>query len=204
MCYALQVDLAMFQGQYDQARVYIEQLRAIGQKTGKKAFLVYMHWSQAYLARVQGNTQQARQHAQECLKIAQEASNPNWILEAINELGQIALQQDDLELAGTLLRECLPIVHNMHNLVRFPYVIMGLAGLASRLQANERVARLFGVLDHYCRGLAYALAPIERTQFEADQEAARAALGEARFRQSFEAGREMSVEQALAYAEKSD
>jgi thioesterase domain-containing protein len=87
----------------------------------------------------------------------------------------------------------------------FPDVILGLAGLAARLEENERAARLFGVLDHYRRGWVYAVAPLERAQFEANREAARAALGEARFGQLFTAGQEMFVEQTIAYAlERSD
>ena len=71
------------------------------------------------------------------------------------------------------------------------------AGVSSR---PERAATLFGTAVRMREEIGSRLSPAERVAYEHDHAAARALTDEAVFKAALEAGRAMTIEQAIAYA----
>ena len=207
-CLMRKCDLALAQGDYAQALKNNEEVLAFFQKTSDPRGFAIAVSQKAKLARLQGDTSQAVQLAQDRLRIGRENGFAAVMLMALEELGKLALLDNDLLKAGALFQEScnyIKITRPMSRTVLIynqpdPLLFASLASLAVRKQEMERAARLFGMAEHRCRGLANILAPVDRAQYTADLAAARDALGEAHFEQLFQEGKAMTLDQTIDYA----
>ena len=165
------------------------------QATGKMRASVYIR---ARIARLTGDTVLARQLAEE-LGIIDDTSINAKVLGAV-ELGHLELQKGDPEQARASIRDGLHIYLNANERMITSYLFDALALLAARQKQMEHAARLFG--SRWCRGHAHLLSPVERAWREADWAAMQADLGEARFAELYEQGRQMSYDQTIKLAQE--
>jgi len=80
------------------------------------------------------------------------------------------------------------------------YCFEGLAAVLAFTGQPEAAAQLLGAAEALREGLGVELAPAERETHEETAAAIRSALGEEQFSAAWRRGRELSLEQAIAYA----
>jgi hypothetical protein len=76
----------------------------------------------------------------------------------------------------------------------------GLAAVAVAQAQPERAARLFGAAEGLREAMGAPLPPSDRAEYDRDVAAARTALGEEAFAAAWQAGRAMSLDDAVAFA----
>jgi DNA-binding NarL/FixJ family response regulator len=81
-------------------------------------------------------------------------------------------------------------------------VLEGLAGAAATQGLAEHGARLFGATEALRESLGWPLPPISRADYDREIAAVRAQLEEATFAAAWAAGRALSLDQAIAEAER--
>jgi hypothetical protein len=189
--------IAFAQGRYDQVVEFNDEAFRIEQKIGNPIIFTKVSYIRARLAHIHGDALLARQHAEEGVNVEGELGFE--LVLALLELSHVALQDGDLERAGTLCRESLQVLITNQAIGEMGWVLDGFAVLAVREGKLERAARLFGT--RLWRWIANTLSPIERSWREADFVEITAALGEERFAALREEGYGMSFMQVLSLAQ---
>jgi DNA-binding NarL/FixJ family response regulator len=78
--------------------------------------------------------------------------------------------------------------------------LAGMAGVAAAQGQAERSTRLFGAAEALFEAMGQVVEPGDRTEYDRNAAVARAQLGDHAFAAAWEAGRAMTIEQAIAEA----
>ena len=193
-------ELAMVQGNYTEAihiaEAAISIYRALNNLNmihGPLEMLQQISWSQ-------GNYAGSLQYAQENI-----ASYMNeWSEFSIYlYLGRAAISQGDLTQAEVYLRRAI-LPDYWRNLTVYWWSlltpqVLGWIALYRKQKKYPSCARLIGAVDTIYRQITPGLIPRERSEYEDDCAAARAALGEEAFAAALAEGCALTLEQALAW-----
>jgi predicted ATPase/DNA-binding CsgD family transcriptional regulator len=215
--------LAMVEGDAERPMPLIEESLAIYRALGDRWWTVEALSFLGGLAVMRGDYPRARALHEESLAVARETANLNNVTTALRNLGHLALRRGDDDQAAAYYTESLRLctgteasaVVDSHerpevgttvpSALLLPGVITecldGLARVACARGAYEQAARLFGATEASLENLGGQL-PFWSDVAEHDRyvEAARAALGDARFAAAREQGRAMTLEQGADYA----
>jgi predicted ATPase/DNA-binding SARP family transcriptional activator len=114
--------------------------------------------------------------------------------------GFAALSQDQHDRAIELLRQALRRLAELEFRDVIGYCFEGLAAVLAFTKRPEEAARLLGAAEALRESLGVGLAPAEQTTHDETVEAVRGALDEERFTGAWRQGREMPLDDAIAYA----
>jgi hypothetical protein len=115
-------------------------------------------------------------------------------------VGLVALDQREYTRAEHALTESLRLGWQANMVWLAATHLDGIAGVAGGRGQMDRAARLFGAADALRSRIGTPIRLANRFRYEKDVAAIRAALGEAWFTASWNEGRAMTVDQAIAYA----
>lgn len=152
------------------------------------------------LAIAAGDLQQARAHLEAALEPAQGRGNRRSVAAVTAGLARLARAEGDLLRSASLHCEALDLYRQVGALPSVAHGLEELAGLASRLAAPERAARLFGAAESLRASHGYARPPVWQSGYDGDVGAARDALGGARLDELRAEGSRTSVAEAVLYA----
>ena len=119
---------------------------------------------------------------------------------ALVNQGFAALSQKQYEGAIELLRQALRRLAELEFRDVIGYCFEGLAAVLAFTKRPEEAARLLGAAEALRESLGVGLAPAEQTTHDETVEAVRAALAEDRFATAWRHGRELPLDDAVAYA----
>ncbi len=147
----------------------------------------------------EGDYEQARAYLEESLSLAGESGSGEycWILA---KLGYVALRQGDPARARSLFIETQRRFQEIGSKIGVTYSLEGLASLAVAQEKPEQARRLFAWADAMREKLENPRWPTEQVVVEHDLARIQAQLDEAAFAAAYDAGRAMTLEQAVAYA----
>src|SRR5262249_38599519 len=134
----------------------------------------------------------------EALAVARTIGDGGDVAAHIGALGHLAWRRGDHARARVLLREALG--HAIETGSRIWLCLFRLGLLAIAEGSAARGTRLFGANDSFPRKRPGASDPDELADLQRCLAAARAALGDAAFAQTWAEGQAMTREQAVAYA----
>jgi hypothetical protein len=127
------------------------------------------------------------------------------IAEALTNLGYIALRLADYATARALLQESLTLSHTIGNKVHAISNLNVLAGVAvAHREDAQKASQLAGAMEGLREALGVMLEPIQRGVYEHTIAAGKAILGEEGFIANFEAGRRLSLDEAVQLALEED
>lgn len=181
----------------ERARAFAEEGLAGYRRLGIEEGVAYALQVLAGAALLVGDRERAQALAEESLGLARKTGDPRRAAEALRVLAEAALDAGDDEAARAHYAEGLLTLRTLGELP--PVIAACLEGLAA-LSAPERAARLLGAAAALREAIGAPLPPEERAGEAATREAARGALGEAAFREAFDAGRALTWEKAAAHA----
>jgi predicted ATPase/DNA-binding SARP family transcriptional activator len=119
---------------------------------------------------------------------------------ALVNQGFAALSQKQHDRAIELLRQALRRLAELEFRDVIGYCFEGLAAVLAFTKRAEEAARLLGAAEALRESLGVGLAPAEQTTHDETVEAVRGALDEERFTGAWRQGREMPLDDAIAYA----
>jgi predicted ATPase/DNA-binding SARP family transcriptional activator len=119
---------------------------------------------------------------------------------ALVNQGFAALSQKEHDRAIELLRQALRRLAELEFRDVIGYCFEGLAAVLAFTERPEEAAQLLGAAEALRESLGVALAPAEQTTHDETVEAVRSSLNEDRFGAAWLRGREMPLEEAIAYA----
>jgi predicted ATPase/DNA-binding XRE family transcriptional regulator len=121
----------------------------------------------------------------------------NWMR---GNVGWVALIAHDDALARSALAESLAVAWDLGDAWWVGWCLMGAGGLATRQDAHDQAARLFGASEALRRTGMHPLLPAVQAKYNGLADACRTAMGDAAWSAEFEAGMRMPLTEAVAAA----
>ena len=195
--------LAWRQKDYDLARQHCEASLAIHRELGNRRGILFVLNILGTVASDQGDGAASRSYYEESLEIARAEGSPFGIYHALYNLGCLHFGAQEYHTAGVIWRECLAITveHTMTGSIL--WMLVALAELIAVTDSPLDAARIWGHLERMVKETDGDLAVRFREALASDVPTARAALGDdAAFDAAWQEGRALSVEQAIALAQR--
>ncbi|HET7641501.1 MAG TPA: tetratricopeptide repeat protein, partial [Ktedonobacteraceae bacterium] len=150
----------------------------------------------------QGDLRSARSHLEEALALRREIGDGWGIAWGLFSLSWVAFDESNYAAAKALIVECLAIIREEDDKEFMAGGLEALAGVIS-VQGNPTwAARLWGAADTLRKAVGAPIAPVNRARYENLVAAARMQVSWDIFRENWEAGRKMSIDQLLALVEQ--
>jgi non-specific serine/threonine protein kinase len=191
-------NVAHWRGEYRASIAVFEECLALSRRAGLPHLICWAlyHLSETY--RVLGQLDAAARYHDACLRLAERHDFRRPRAYVFMSLGRQAWRAGDDTSAAELHREGLRSALQINDQRAIAQAIEGLAWIASRRGRAADAAWLLGALERLTTASGYAQ-PFQDFHDRAVA-AARARLGEARFRAAWAAGQSASVEDAVAAA----
>jgi predicted ATPase/transcriptional regulator with XRE-family HTH domain len=191
------------QGNYTQAGSLLSESLALKRALGDPAPAVLMHLGQ--LALVQEDYSQSQRLGEECLEACQQAGDTFYPSIAFRVLGETALAQGEYTRARTLLRESVARSRNIRHRRAIAFALTAFAGAVAsgRESLDDDVctaARIWGAAEVLREEVGIFLPVAESTRYERAIARARIWVRPDEWAAAWDAGRAMSLEQAIAVA----
>lgn len=190
------------QGDYESARLYWEQALAVYREMGDKANTAFILSALANVSQIQGDLWHSMGLYEESLKIWRVIGDEVSIAPLLVNLGFVMLRQKNMEQATTLFTEGLALNKKIEHPTQIFDCFIGYAALAMSMEKPKLAAQLLGMAERVIP--SGQKNPVSDSQFTYDQliEDIRAALGEEAYTAAYDTGKQMSLNEAVAYALK--
>jgi predicted ATPase/class 3 adenylate cyclase len=184
-------------GDYLQAKQYYEQSLALSQEAGENWVMTASLHNLGWLNYIQGDIEAAQPLFEKAVNNMRQLRSKLDIANGLGNLGLIAIQKHEAERARELQTESLAIRQELGLLFD---MLISFSGFASVLRLEGQAitaARLQGFVTARLKQLERKIDFMEQADFERTAADLTATLGEAGYRQAFEAGKLLTLEQAL-------
>ncbi|HTP07783.1 MAG TPA: tetratricopeptide repeat protein [Anaerolineae bacterium] len=192
--------LALEQGNYTVARSYMNEGLAIVRELGDHVGTARALNNLGLAAYHQADYSFAQTCFEESLIIKRRLNNTSGIPATLHNLGNIALRQNDLARARACFVEALAMYWELGNKEGTALTLESMSYVAWLDGQPARAAKLLAAVEELRVAIGAPLAPVDRAEHDQITAAVRAALDEAAFSKAREAGRAMTLEQAVLYA----
>jgi predicted ATPase/class 3 adenylate cyclase len=199
-CLMNQASLFYLSGDAERSLACVEESEALFRTLGQRWGIAWCLWVRGAQARDRGDVRTARSHLEEALGIFRDLGDRMGATVSRVVLGHLFRDQDDPVSAYAIYTEALTVFRETESYWGCVHALKALAVLAKRQDDLERAARLWGAAAALRESLGDRVPLLEPLREDEDLPATRAALGDAANAASWEAGRAMSLEEAVAYA----
>jgi hypothetical protein len=137
---------------------------------------------------------------EERLAICRELGDSDLLIHALGAMGHLARDEGDTPRARSWYAESLALRRKMGDQFSLAMSLEDFAVLAGRERQAERAIRLLGAAEAFCETLGARPPVADATDYQRTLAEGRALLGDTRFAAVWAEGRELDLEQTLAYA----
>jgi predicted ATPase/class 3 adenylate cyclase len=187
-------------GDHERAVASYTEGAELARAGGYRWFLAVAVGNLAGIALDQGDFTGARARTEEALQLFRELGDERKIVELSVNLGIVASREGLREEAEAHLREGLEYAGPLGDKEVAIWCLGELAGLAASAGEAERSARLIGIVDSLREETGHVAQFDERRLNDEMRTALASQLGEDHFAAALDFGRQMTFEQAVAYA----
>jgi hypothetical protein len=152
------------------------------------------------VARQEGALWTAESFLQQSLEVSRAIGSPMGEAAALQSLGAVALSRGAHDRAQSLHGEALALLARMERPDEIAASLRALGTAAAAAGRSERGARLLGAAEALREGAGGAVPPRDRAGLERAVRALRSGLGAATLRREWEAGRRLTVGEAVRLA----
>ena len=188
------------QGNFDRAEALWEEALALNRRLGNLGQILLNLSHMAYTAAARGDLERAAALFEEDLTLARESKSELGRAWASTGLGLVAVLRGDHERAAVLLREGLRLHQGMETRSDLAECLEGLAEAARARGTSRRAAQLWGAADALREASGIPWMPREKAIHEPHLAAARSQLNDETWEKAFAEGRDMALQEAVAYA----
>ncbi len=189
---------------YVRATELYERALAIFREIDDRKHTQFMLGNLGLIAHLQGDQDRAADLLEESLALSRELGDVSSIAINLSNLGSVAHARHDLDTASAYQHEALALRRTLNNPSAMTRSFDHLAAVASTRREYQRAARLFAAAEALRAELGTSLQPNDREVNRPYIEAARDALGDARFASAWETGATMPLDEVTTYALEDD
>ena len=190
-------------GKIKEAHDYLEQSLHLARQENDVNLIAFNLASLAWLARQEGDTNAAKSYCMERADIRRQMGYKNGLASAWIDWGEVLLQEGDFRQARMMARNSMMILQEI-KILNIQIICLELfAGAAGVEGQDECAARLFGASESAAEKYAL-IEDFDRLTYDPILNAVNKRLGEVEFRAAWEAGRKMTLEEAVEYAMQSE
>lgn len=197
-------ELFLRQGDFEKAGQYFEQHLKNDEKLHFNQGIGIALHNLGELSRYQGDVEKAEQYFMRSLAISSEIGDGWGSSNTRINLGLTALYQNDYPRAKRWFSEGFYKDWVMEREFIVYDMISGLAAVAAGMKQPERAAKLSGAAQSMLARTDYRPSSLDESWLERHIQIARQQIGEEAFNQYLAEGRQMTLEQAVAYAFESE
>lgn len=183
--------------QLDEAYQFAQQSIALWTELGELAELAHSMNALASLLDFNGKSAEAKQVYEECLKIARTAKDIRRIGGVLVNLASIERKFENHPQALFYARESLKIAQEVKDL---PTVVASMINIENPIHKPLRTTRLLSASYTIMENIALIRVPTVENTFQASITTVKQQLDAEAFAKAWEAGRKLSLEEAVAYA----
>ncbi len=192
--------VASEQGDYERATSLSERAAALYQALEDRRGQALAVSNLGGIALDRGEYARAAALSEQAYQLFETLEDSEGMAFALVNQGFAALSEHDHARALTLLREALRRLAELEFKDIIGYCFEGLAAVLAFTGQADAAARLLGAADALRESLGVELAPAERETHDETTAAVREGLGEERFSAAWRQGRELALDEAIAYA----
>ena len=193
-------DVAILQRDYGAARSSCEESLAITRDLGDQWGTATNLLSLGMVALHEGNLASSSSCLQEGISIGRQLGSRVLVAGALVQLALVAFRTEDFASARSLAHDALKIQRELGDQEGMAYSFENLAALARSQDQAARAARLWGTAESLREVMGCPIPPDSSDEYHASISAAKQALGDVHFAVEWLRGREMTLQQAVAYA----
>jgi non-specific serine/threonine protein kinase len=194
--------LENIQGNYFQARTYLEQSLAIWRQIGH-AGKTGMAWTLIFLADAALNhneTDWARSLYEESTTILRQVGDLNFLAYSIRRLAQLLWSKGESEKAFALCQESLKLNHQLSDRRGVIACLAGFAAIAVAQNRFSRAANLMAAVETLAATIGIRLLYIDKMEYERNLALLKEKLDDKALAKYWSQGKAMTLEQAAAFA----
>ncbi|HLK59910.1 MAG TPA: tetratricopeptide repeat protein [Chthonomonadaceae bacterium] len=191
---------AMFQGDYETAQTYLERSLTLLHEIGDRRTLAHIQGNLGLVLFLQGDYRAARARFEEGLTAGREVGDKVGIVYFLSNLGIVSCHLNDAAAAHAYLKESLPLLQEIGNRSLSIFSLGGFAYLALLQHHPEHAVRLLAAMEELKAAAGITLLPYQTKEVERVLALTRQELSMEVFAAQGEAGRQLTLEQAMAEA----
>jgi len=192
--------LAMCEGRYADAMEPLRESLDICRRLGLSWQLGTSHLNFGNALLHSGHTAEAEHIYRDGLEVYRKLGDAIFAARITNAIAHVALAEGDVERADGLARDALTGFATQRERIGVAESLDTLSAVAAARADSERAARLDGACESIHETIASRPAPFERAITGRFIRASQAAVDANRWRSGWEAGHDMSLEEAIDYA----
>jgi DNA-binding CsgD family transcriptional regulator len=189
-------------GDLEPARAAAGSKVRIGRGGGSRWDEARGQWLLGVVAQVEGRHDDARAHLEASRTLSTDPRMPFPLGRSFLGVAQLAEQDDDLDEAWELAHDSLEVLDGYGDRVGAAAALETIAELAGAMGEPERSLRLLAATERFHTESGIARFPLEADRFGRARDAAHAALDDPDATVCWEAGSQLSLEDAVAYARR--
>jgi predicted ATPase/DNA-binding XRE family transcriptional regulator len=192
--------IAREQNQLEQAAEILQESLFVAQNAGLTYATPTIFDDLGRLACEQGNYDLATKMFNEELIMCRDIEDKHGTASALHGLGQIAQSTGNHFVAHSFYSKSIWLGSEISSLWIVIINLAAFAQLATTYEEFEKAGRLIGLIETRFPSLRFELFPTKRAEVDQSIVTARAALGEEAFATAYEEGKNMTLDEAIAYA----
>jgi predicted ATPase/DNA-binding CsgD family transcriptional regulator len=189
-------------GDLEGARATAERIVRIGRSSGSRWEEAIGEWLLGVLAHAGERGDDARAHLEASHALSTDPRLPFPLGRSLLGLAEVARQDEDLENACELAYDGLEILDDYGDRVGVAAALEAVADLAGALGQPERSLRLLAASQRFHTETGIARFPVQSDSFDRARDSARAALAPTDATTCWDAGGELLLADAVAYARR--
>jgi predicted ATPase len=182
-----------------EARKLFEESLKIRRDLGDKDGVAHTLYGLGVVALAESDFDSAFRLLQESLNMYRETGG-YFLIHVLGFLGHVARDAGDFDRAKASYRESLSLRVDRRNISAIAQSLEDFSSLASREGQMERAARLIGAAEAICKSMGRAAPAGPEVDYHRTVEVARESLGEDAYAAAWARGRQLTLEQGVAYA----
>jgi non-specific serine/threonine protein kinase len=201
--------LAVFQGNYSEARSLLEEAREAFRAVGNKVGMAAATLNLGEAARYQGDYARAEEHYRESLGIFGGLGSRVGVLQALSNIGHMLYLRGDLPGARATFVEAIGLAQETDARKLAAEVLTGLSSVVLAeagdqdqvgIEGIEQAVRLLGLTSTIVEQSGRQLEPVDQAEFDRNLAFARDVLELQEFNRAWEEGRALNLGKALDLA----
>jgi predicted ATPase/class 3 adenylate cyclase len=196
--------VSFFREEYEYSTISLEESLALYRKIGYKRGIGYSLLQLGNVARYQNDNRRARPLLEESLTLFKETGERNARAFAVSALGKALVNEGAYDQASALIKEGLNLQKELGAKWGIAECLTSLAAISVAREQAVRGVRLLAVAEGLRGTIGRRLHPVDQSEFDRMVAALRAALGEQVFKERWDEGRAMTLDDAIRYALEAD
>ena len=191
---------ALRSGDAHLANVRLEEALSLSRELGDARSMGFELSGLGEVALRQRDYARATQLMEESLELRRQLGNKWGVGVSLGMLGWVAMRERDWDRAIARLGKSLEVRQEIGDKGGSAWCLERLAGIAMAQGQAEKAVRMFGAAAVLRSSIGSVIDPVDQARYKKNLDSLRTKLGRQRFKEAWDEGHAMTIEQAVAYA----